>query len=70
MPPPHNNRGWRLIRDAVCREKGQLCVSSGDNPKEDCLGYMKEVQNIDAWLDLVEFGFVYVDRILGKSAGL
>ena len=65
--PPHNNAAWHTIRDAVCREKGKLTFSSQPNPMRDCIRYLHSENTIDDWFDLIEFSFLYIDRILGKK---
>lgn len=65
--PACNNAAWQFIRDSVCREKGQVSLRGERNPWKDCIAYLHYEENIDAWLDLVDFGFRYIDRSLGKK---
>lgn len=59
-----NNAGWKCIRRAVCKSKGRLSLSSKKNPKEDCEGFLFAEQNIDEWLDLIEYTFQYISEIV------
>lgn len=62
--PRNNNSAWKFIRDSVCREKGVQSLAGREDPKEDCVHYLLEGEPIDEWLDLVEFAFRYIDRVL------
>ncbi len=66
-PPPHNNEGWGIIRATMCREKGRLSLANESNRKKDCVGYLHREEDIDNLLDLVEFSFLYIDRVMGKK---
>ncbi len=65
-PPSHNNEGWELIRHAVCRERGIETLAGIPNAKNDCVGSLLGEKNIDQWLDVVEFSFTYIERVLGR----
>lgn len=59
--PKNNNRGWNLIRDAVCREHGTLSLANEKNPKKDCIAYLMREDDTDKLLDLIEFCFRYIN---------
>lgn len=64
--PEHNNKGWEFIRDTLCREKGTLSLANESNHKKDCIAYLDSEENVDAWLDIIELSFRYIERVIGK----
>ena len=66
MPPANNNTDWRSIRHQLCREKGVLSLANSDRPKQDCISYLHEEKNVDAWLDIIELSFTYIEEAVSR----
>jgi hypothetical protein len=57
---PNNNSGWRLVREALCREKGLARLANGDDPHDDCISYLHTASEINDLLDLIELTFLVI----------
>jgi len=66
MPPANNNTAWRSIRHQLCREKGVLSLANSDSPKQDCITYLHHEQHVDAWLDIIELSFTYIEQAVSR----
>lgn len=62
----YNSSAWEAIRNQLCREKGLVSLTNSSNAKQDCIGYLNNEQSVDAWLDIIEMCFIYVERVVGK----
>jgi hypothetical protein len=62
----NNNHAWRHLRSMICRERGLDSLRHEYSPKKDCIAYIRDEQNAELWLDLVEITFRYVDRLVSE----
>lgn len=63
-PPANTNQLWRDIRDTVAYEQGRLSLANEENPFRDCIASIHGEQNVDFWLDLVEYGILSADIVI------
>ena len=61
-----NNQGWQQIHDAVAREHGRFDLGREPRIDERCIAYLLNAKSVEQVLDLVEFSFVYIDRVARK----
>ena len=52
----NNNEAWCFIREAISREIGKLTFAGKRSPFDDCIAFLHSEQNVEQWLNLVEFG--------------
>ena len=64
LAPPHNNRGWESIHDAVAREHGLFALGDQVSIADRCVTYLLETRSVDEALDLIEASFLYLDKIV------
>lgn len=61
------NENWTTIRDAILEERGEFTLSGLKNERQDLLNFILVEKEVDAVLDLVEFAFKYVKKVLGSG---
>jgi hypothetical protein len=68
--PANNNRGWQLIHQIICREKGLEFLAMGwCDPQTDCQKYLKAIKHVDDCIDVIEVSFAYIYNKLRDLTG-
>ncbi|MXX63243.1 MAG: hypothetical protein F4112_10170 [Holophagales bacterium] len=61
---PLANPVWEEIHNSVAREHGLFGLADHGNPFERCVEYLLGHSSVDDKLDLIEFSFFFIDRVI------
>ncbi len=55
---------WNNIHMTICREYGvEFLVARSNDPKNDCCAYLRMVECVENFLDIIEVSFSYIDTM-------
>ena len=61
--PPNNNEAWDLIHKVVAREHEVFALGHDPSIADCCINYLLEITSVDEALDVIEAGFLYIDKV-------